>query len=320
MRKTRSSTATTRPVAEWPTLAMLTLCYAVWALGTTQVAALSLPLGIAITALAIALFSSLQHEAIHGHPFGDHRINAGLVFPALTLMIPYIRFRDTHLDHHLDARLTDPYDDPETNYLDPAVWARLPRAVQAVLAFNNTLFGRLTVGVLVSQVAFMLGDARLARQGDRRVTERLAVAPARAGPGGPVAERRAACRSGPICIAAYIGLSLVKIRTFLEHQAHLRASGRTVIIEDRGPLALLFLNNNLHVVHHIHPRLPWYRLPGQYSANRARYVTRNGGYVFASYAQIFRRYLLAAKDPVPHPFWQALTRPCDSGAWTPGYR
>lgn len=303
MRKTRSSTATTRPVAEWPTLAMLTLCYAVWALGTTQVAALSLPLGIAITALAIALYSSLQHEAIHGHPFGDHRINAGLVFPALTLMIPYIRFRDTHLDHHLDARLTDPYDDPETNYLDPAVWARLPRAVQAVLAFNNTLFGRLTVGVLVSQVAFMLGDARLARQGDRRVTNGwLWHLPALI----PVALwlSVASMPFWAYCIAAYIGLSLVKIRTFLEHQAHLRASGRTVIIEDRGPLAWLFLNNNLHAVHHIHPRLPWYRLPGQYSANRARYVTRNGGYVFASYAQIFRRYLLAAKDPVPHPFWK----------------
>ena len=62
-------------------------------------------------------------------------------------------------------------------------------------------------------------------------------------------------------LAAYLGWSLLKIRTFLEHRAHEAARARTVIIEDRGPLALLFLNNNFHVVHHMHPGVPWYRLP-----------------------------------------------------------
>jgi fatty acid desaturase len=104
-------------------------------------------------------------------------------------------------------------------------------------------------------------------------------------------------------VACYMALSLLKIRTFLEHQAHVRARGRTVIIEDRGPLAWLFLNNNLHVVHHMHPRLPWYRLPQIYFNNRAAYLARNDGYCYRSYAQIFRRHLLRAKDPVPHPFY-----------------
>ncbi len=35
-----------------------------------------------------------------------------------------------HMAHHRDAILTDPYDDPESNYLDPAVWARLPRPLR----------------------------------------------------------------------------------------------------------------------------------------------------------------------------------------------
>ncbi len=69
-------------------------------------------------------------------------------------------------------------------------------------------------------------------------------------------------------------------------------------------LAFLFLNNNLHVVHHMHPRMPWYRLPGLYRANKARYLGRNGGYRYDSYAEIFRRYLFRAKDPVPHPLWK----------------
>jgi len=294
---------------EWPTLALIAACYLGWALATTLLAAAWLPAGILATALTIALFASLQHETIHGHPFRDRRLNAALVFPSLTLLIPYFRFRDTHLDHHLDSILTDPYDDPESNYLDPAVWARLPRAAQAILAVNNTLAGRLTLGVLVAQVAFVRGDLRLARAGDRRVIRGwLWHIPALL----PVIWWLGTVAAMPVwayLLAAYTGLSLVKIRTFLEHQAHARARGRTVIIEDRGPLAFLFLNNNLHVVHHMHPRVAWYRLPALYDANRGRYRDRNGGYVYRSYAEIFRRHLFRAKDPVPHPFRPGPDRP-----------
>ncbi|MFV2033960.1 MAG: fatty acid desaturase, partial [Halocynthiibacter sp.] len=105
-------------------------------------------------------------------------------------------------------------------------------------------------------------------------------------------------------IAAYCGLSLLKIRTFLEHRAHEHARGRTVIVEDRGPLALLFLNNNLHAVHHIHPAVAWYQLPGLYARNRARYLGRNESYLYRSYGEIFRKHLLRTKDAVPHPLWR----------------
>jgi len=289
---------------EWPTLALLGVCYALWALGTTWLAGLWLPLGVIVTAIMVGLFSSLQHEMIHGHPFRNQAANGALVFPGLSVLIPYLRFRDTHMDHHLNAVLTDPYDDPESNYLDPAVWRRLPRVLQAVLIFNNTLLGRLVIGPLVSQIAFMAGDARLALAGDKRVIRGwLWHIPSVA----LVVWWLLAVGQMPLwsyLIAAYMGLALVKIRTFLEHQAHARAAGRTAIIEDRGPLALLFLNNNLHVVHHMHPRVPWYRLPQLYFANRERYIRRNGGYVYRSYAQVFRRHFLRTKDPVPHPFWR----------------
>ena len=93
---------------------------------------------------------------------------------------------------------------------------------------------------------------------------------------------------------------MLKIRTFLEHRAHDKPRPRTAIVEDRGPLALLFLNNNLHVVHHHHPRLPWCRLPQAYRAQKARYLASNEGYRYASYAEVFRRYFLHAQDAVPH--------------------
>ena len=285
---------------EWPTLGLLAGCYALWAAAVFWLPGVSLWLAVPVAGWAIAQHSSLQHEAIHGHPFRDARLNAALVFPALALVIPYARFRDTHLAHHQDAILTDPYDDPESNFMAERDWASIPRWLRAVLRVNNTLAGRLLIGPVVGQAFWLLSDWRLARKGDRAVIRGwLWHLPA-------VALALTLVLISPMPVwaylaAAYLGLSLLKIRTFLEHQAHEKARGRTVIIEDRGPLALLFLNNNLHVVHHMHPRVPWYRLPELYRANRARYLGVNDGYRYGSYAEIFRRYLWAAKDPVPHP-------------------
>jgi fatty acid desaturase len=104
-------------------------------------------------------------------------------------------------------------------------------------------------------------------------------------------------------LAIYLAMALLKIRTFLEHRAHEAHRARTVVIEDRGPLALLFLNNNFHVVHHMHPAVPWYKLPQLYAERKAHYLRRNDGYRYRSYAQVFAQYLLRAKDPVPHPVW-----------------
>jgi len=283
---------------------MVVLSYAVWTAGTTFLSEFWLPLGMVLTALAIALHSSLQHEVIHGHPVANRTIAQALVFPAIILVIPYLRFRDTHLAHHQDAVLTDPYDDPESNYLDPAVWERLPRVVRFLLSLNNTLLGRLLLGPVISQVSFMLSDWRKMRAGDDTVLRGwLWHIPALV----PVVVWLAFVAEMPVwayLVSAYAAISILKIRTFLEHQAHERARGRTVIIEDRGLLAFLFLNNNLHVVHHMHPRVPWYRLPEIYSANRTRYLTRNDGYRYKSYGEVFRRYLFKAKDPVPHPIWR----------------
>ncbi len=288
---------------EWPTLGLLILCYLAWALGTTWLAGIWLPLGLITVVLATALHSSLTHEMLHGHPFRSPFWNAVLVFPALSVAVPYLRFKDTHLAHHRDSILTDPYDDPESNYLDPKVWGGLPIWMQSVLRFNNTLAGRLLVGPAVGTLAFVSEDMRRIRAGERRVALGwLLHLPAV----GVVLWWMLLVAQMPIWAwgaSVYLALSVLKIRTFLEHRAHDDARGRTVVIEDRGILSLIFLNNNLHVVHHVHAAVPWYRLPGLYWGNRQRYLSRNAGYCYASYAEIFRRYLWRAKDPVPHPLW-----------------
>ncbi|MEM9127834.1 MAG: fatty acid desaturase, partial [Pseudomonadota bacterium] len=191
----------------------------------------------------------------------------------------------------------------ESNYLDASVWRRLHRPVRFVLAANNTLLGRLIIGPAVAQVMFIVSDIRAIREGDTKVVAGwLWHIPAAI----LVLAWLKATGKMPLWaygLAVYAGISFLKIRTFAEHQAHVLSRGRSVIIEDRGFLAFLFLNNNLHAVHHMHPKLPWYALPSRYFERQTHYLRHNGGYRFSSYADVFRRYFLSPKDPVPHPLW-----------------
>lgn len=287
------------PKIEWPTVILFVLTYAVWMGAVFSLAESALWLAIPVAAVAIAFQGSLQHEAIHDHPTGWASVNIGLAWPPLALVIPYLRFRDTHLDHHRDAHLTDPYDDPETHFMAPADWSALPAVVRGLLNANNTLAGRLLLGPAIGTVCFLRSDWRQ-RGTDPRIANGwlwhgITLVPV-----------IALIWASPMpfwayALAAYLSLSLLRIRTFLEHQAHEQARARSVIIEDRGPLALLFLNNNLHAVHHAHPGVPWYRLPALYRKHRDRFLAMNEGYRFGSYGEIFRRYAFSRKDPVAHP-------------------
>ena len=294
--------AETRKAVEWPTLALLACCYGGWGLSLFWLSALWLPVGIVGATVLIALHSSLTHEMIHGHPFRMSVLNEVIGFPCLGLFIPFRRFKDLHLAHHRDEMLTDPYDDPESNYLDPAVWDHQPRWRQRLLMFNNTLMGRMLVGPAIGLHAFWRGDMAALRAGRRAVMIAwLLQVPS-------IAFVLFVVWLSPMplwayLVAAYFGYSIIKIRTYLEHRAHDQAGGRTAIVEDRGLLAFLFLNNNLHVVHHMHPRVAWYDLPALYRSNRAEYLERNDSYVYRSYGQIFRQHFWRAKDPVPHPLW-----------------
>jgi fatty acid desaturase len=111
-------------------------------------------------------------------------------------------------------------------------------------------------------------------------------------------------------VPAWLGLGLISIRTFAEHQWSERPEGRTIIVE-RSPLSFLFLNNNLHFVHHKSPTIAWYRLPKLFSERREEWVRMNNGYVVPSYFALLKEYAFKAKEPVVHP---ALRRVPETGA------
>ena len=288
-------------VTEWPTLVALLGTYLVFALGGWVWSSLGV-LSIFLTGIALAQFSSLQHEVLHRHPFRAQWLNEALVFPALMPFVPYLRFKDTHLQHHFDPALTDPYDDPESNYMEPAIWVKTPRLLQILLLWNNTLAGRVVLGPALGTYVFLRHELALLRAGDGRVLLAWGLHLIGLVPlllwlqwvGMPI---------WAYLVAVYLGMALLKIRTYLEHRAHEAFRARTVVVEDRGPLSYLFLNNNFHVVHHMHPAVPWYELPALYTSRREHYLRRNESYVYRSYSQIIRQYLWRAKDPVPHPIW-----------------
>lgn len=287
---------------EWRTLSLILACYGLWFATLLLLPDINLVLAIAVSAILVAFHSSLTHEALHGHPFRLRWLNETLMAAQLNMVIPYNRFRDTHLEHHRDENLTDPYDDPESNFLDPEVWQRMSRGMRWIYQANNTLLGRILLGPLIGQVCFLAGDARAAGRGDWAVIWAWVLHL----PGLALVLWAVSLTPMPFwayAIAAYLGLGLVKIRTFLEHRAHEQMQARTVLVEDSGPLGFLFLNNNLHVVHHLHPGVPWYALPRLYRERQAAFREANGHYTYRCYGQVFRRYFLRSKDPVPHPLW-----------------
>ncbi|MCV0424542.1 MAG: fatty acid desaturase [Roseibium sp.] len=263
-----------------------------------------------IAAIAVTLQSSLQHEVLHGHPTRNPAMNEALVYCSLGLFIPYRRFKSLHLRHHNNDRLTDPYDDPETFYLAWRDWDSLPVIIKQILKLNNTLLGRLIIGPAVSLIGFYGSEIRMLRSGDKAVmrawlhhiTGLM-----------PVMLFITVVGGMPIWLyaiaIAYPGMSLLMLRTYAEHRAHEHAEARSVIVEFCPIFSLLFLNNNLHVVHHAHPRAPWYQLPGIYRNAREDWQRRNEGYVFASYLEMAKHYLFKAKEPVAHPLRRTAPHP-----------
>ena len=288
---------------EWPTIALLAACHAAWlAAGLLHA---SLPwLAIPLLALAIVLHSSLQHEAIHRHPTQSAAWNEALVFLPLGLLVPYRRYRETHLAHHVDSRITDPYDDPESFYWAAADHQRLPRALRVLLAWNATLVGRIAIGPAIAAVRFLFAEARLGlglRGAEARAWGKawalhaLGLIPVLAAIHWVFAMPLIAYLG-----AVYLAMALLGVRGFCEHRWAEAVEARTVIVE-RSLLGSLFLHNNLHLVHHKQPRLPWYALPAAYRARRSEWLALNHGYVFTGYRAVLRAHALRAKEPVVHP-------------------
>lgn len=131
---------------EWPSILLCCGIYGAFLALTWFHARLPWPIFAALGAILVALQASMQHEFIHGHPTPWRRLNRALGFPPLSLWLPFESYRRTHLVHHCDERLTDPFDDPETHYWTAESWDRLGPLGRAFIKAHSTLAGRLVLG------------------------------------------------------------------------------------------------------------------------------------------------------------------------------
>ncbi|MEH6405353.1 MAG: fatty acid desaturase [Sneathiella sp.] len=287
-----------RSISEWRTLALVISCYLLLSLLILNPFGLPLYLQAIFIIPLITLHSSLQHECIHRHPFASQALNDALIFLPVGILLPYFRFKASHIKHHHNSNITDPYEDPESGYWDSRVWERRSSLVQKLFEINNTLAGRMLIGPALSIIRFAAMDLM---KGNIKI---IATWIFHTFASALILMAVFMWSNMPVwgyLLCCYAGYSLLTVRTFLEHQADESIRARTVIVEDKGIFGFLFLHNNLHVVHHAYPTVAWYELPKMFEKNRDRFLMMNKGYYFKNYAEIFKQYGFSKKEPVAYP-------------------
>lgn len=291
-----------RAAVEWPTLALAASIYGMWFAATYEWRILPLPVLAIIGAVSVAWHMSLQHEIIHNHPTRWRRFNRALGSWPLALWLPFESYRISHLQHHNDLRLTDPLDDPESYYFTHQQWRAMGPLGRGIVRAQSTLAGRLIVGAACAMARFWAGEAVALARGDLRrgaiVMRHLIQVALVLGWVVGVCHMPLALYFWTFC---YAGTALALIRSYAEHRAEAQVERRTAIVENSWLLGPLFLFNNLHVVHHLRPTLPWWRIPRWYRLNREAVVARNGGLVYRSYFDVARRYLFTPHHVPVHP-------------------
>ena len=291
-----------RPAVDWPTLAVAVGAYAAFGLLTWYHNALPWWLVLPLGAYIVALHGSLQHEAVHGYPFRRRLWNSAIVFPSLWLWLPYAQYRHLHLIHHRNERLTSPADDPESNYLTPEAWAKMGALHHAVRKVLTTCAGRLVLGPPYYAALAWLEGLRRMQAGDWPYLRTwLLHVPAVA----VVLVWVIGVCQIPFWQYALLyvwpGLSLTLLRSYLEHQGRAEVGRRTVVVEAGLLMSLVYLNNNLHAVHHLDPAAPWHQRRRRYREIRDDVLRGNDGYLYRGYGEILARYLVWPKEPVVHP-------------------
>lgn len=304
--KQRNEVATerNRPLwrAEWPTWLLILTIHGGW-LGTLACwPRLGPGAGTALMVWWCAWYMSLQHELIHGHPTPWPWLNRMFGYAPLAVWYPYEIYRESHLRHHNDFDLTVPALDAESTYVSPAEWAAMSAPLRALRWLNKTFWGRLLVGPALAICATWGAAARKLARGDMRDAgvwlRHLAMLAAllwwlKTSFGVPALWY--------LLAISYPAQSLAMIRSYYEHRPAEDHKQR-IVLNDAGLIfRILYLNNNLHLVHHDLPSLPWYLLPRVYRARRHAYNARSGGFQIDGYGALMRRYGFRPIDAPVHP-------------------
>jgi fatty acid desaturase len=223
--------------------------------------------------------------------------------PPLGLWLPFPLYRDAHSKHHQNTHLTRPGVDTESFYVCQADWPRLSALRRGCLIANQTLAGRVFVGPLLRLEKLVVREfARLRQRDFSHVPHWLLHAALVAVLFWYITAAGMKWWQYVLFIA-WPAFGLGWVRSFGEHRYGRRPGERTAITESNLFWSLLFLNNNLHAVHHVFPRMAWWQIPAYWRAHREQILAHNGNLYFRGYGEIAGRWLVKPVFTPPHPRW-----------------
>lgn len=267
---------------ELPTCLLIVATYGVWCLLMVFYANLHAAFWLMLMVINLALFGSLCHELLHGHPSNSQKLNDAIGAPPLSLY-PYFDYKRTHLKHHTEEDLTKPGIDPESFFILARNWRQMSVWQQKLAWINMTLAGRLLMGPARAYLALILNCRTDIRNRDTHAIRQWLVY--------VISSALLLCLVvfmfkipvGMYLLAVYLGHAVIALRSFYEHQTHSCPRHRSVIMPSIKPLSFLYLYNNIHVVHHKYPGLAWYLISGEYQRNQQYYHQSNGGFSYPGY-------------------------------------
>lgn len=245
----------------WPTLALAFVVLGGWSATWVAVVGAGLPLGwgaLINTALTYLAFTVL-HEAVHGNVGGTANrawidTVAGTLAGAL-LAGPFCGFRAVHLRHH--STTNDPDKDPDMHVKGShpvTIAARcltiMPHYYRLILTAKEGVFQRVR-GSAIRDLILMVGLwGLLVAAGLGAELLWLWVVP-----------------------AWLAGGLLAFLLDWVPHHPHeVRGRGKDTRVVVGPGLTPLMMAQNLHAVHHLYPRIVWYRYPAFFMAHRDEIV------------------------------------------------
>lgn len=285
-----------------PTWLVALVLYASWALLIALHEVLAWWVMAPLGGYLVAWHFSLQHEAIHSFRSAPGWLRWAVVMPPIGLWLPFPLYFASHRQHHRNVYLTEPGVDTESVYWRACDWQALSPLRRSLLMINQTLAGRVLLGPILRLEKLLLRETDRLRRRDFQHLKHWAVHAA-------LLALLFSYISGVcgmpwwqyILLFAWPGFCLGWVRPFIEHRYGEHPEQRTAIIESNLFWSLLFLNNNYHAIHHCHPRLAWWRIPGYWRRHHERVLRDNASFHFPGYWEVAQRWLLRPVFRPVHP-------------------
>lgn len=247
---------------------------------------------------------SLQHESIHAMRHWPAWLRTAFVWPPLGLWMPYPIYNKSHSTHHVNFYLTHPQRDTESYYHLQGAWPAPGSWRYRLVMLNQQLWFRLVFGPFLRLWKLARKETLRVRTGDHSNLRHWAVHAVSLAVilWWVIGVCEMPLWKYLVCFA-WPGMSLGMLRTFTEHRWGEQPMERVAIVESNTLMGVLYLYNNLHLVHHRQPTLPWYQIRQRFTDHREEMLAANQNFYYRGYLQIARLFLFRPVFVPQHPKW-----------------